>query len=125
MVKVSYERLPILLKMAHDILAVPISTVASESAFSVDGRVLDASRSSLTPKIIEALICGQDWLRSSRHPICVEEKLEDLENFEKGSCKIILILLVLVISYLLTHILLSDLSNLGIGGVGASSSINS
>ncbi|KAL8523755.1 hypothetical protein ACS0TY_013646 [Phlomoides rotata] len=39
--------------------------------------------SSLTPKIVEALICAQDWIRGSRHHICIEEQLEELENFEK------------------------------------------
>ena len=46
--------------MARDVLAVPVATVASEAAFSIGGRVLDAFRSSLTPKIVEALICTQD-----------------------------------------------------------------
>ncbi|KAL8542381.1 hypothetical protein ACS0TY_003302 [Phlomoides rotata] len=69
--------------MARDILAVPISTVAPKSAFSTSGRVLDVFRSSLTPKIVEALICAQDWVRGSRHHICVEEQLEELENFKK------------------------------------------
>ena len=48
--------------MARDILTIPLSTVASESAFSVGGRVLDAFRSSLKPDIVEAVICLSDWL---------------------------------------------------------------
>ena len=70
--------------MARDVLAVPISTVASESCFSTRGRVLDTFRSSLTPKIVEALICTQDWLRSSSADILVEEEINEIENFEKG-----------------------------------------
>lgn len=70
--------------MARDVLAVPISTVASESAFSTSGRVLDSFRSSLTPKIIEALICTSDWLRLAKKPISVEETLDELEKFERG-----------------------------------------
>ena len=48
--------------MARDILTIPLSTVASESAFSVGGRVLDAFRSSLKPDIVEGVICLRDWL---------------------------------------------------------------
>ncbi|KAF2318088.1 hypothetical protein GH714_041429 [Hevea brasiliensis] len=82
--KINSERFPILGKMARDILAVPVSTVASENAFSTGGRVLDPFRSSLTPRIVEALICAQDWTRSSNCPINVEEDLEELEKFEEG-----------------------------------------
>ena len=57
------QRFSILSKMARDILAVPVSTVASEAAFSTGGRVLDAFRSSLSPKIVQAIICAQDWIR--------------------------------------------------------------
>ncbi|KAJ9562424.1 hypothetical protein OSB04_007584 [Centaurea solstitialis] len=81
--KMNGARFPILSKLARDVLAVPISTVASESTFSTSGRVLDNFRSSLTPKIVEALICTQDWLRGPNEPIAVEENLDDLEKFEK------------------------------------------
>ncbi|OWM83068.1 hypothetical protein CDL15_Pgr011750 [Punica granatum] len=59
--------------MAKDILAIPVSTVTSESAFSTSGRVLDQFRRSLIPKFVEALICAQDWLRSSPTPITIEQ----------------------------------------------------
>ena len=74
--------------MAHDLLAVPISIVASESAFSTGGCVLDVFRSCLTPKIVEALICTSDCLRLASSPILVEETLEDLEKFERGKYKL-------------------------------------
>uniref|UniRef100_A0A803MQT2 Transposase n=1 Tax=Chenopodium quinoa TaxID=63459 RepID=A0A803MQT2_CHEQI len=44
------HRYPVLKCIARDILVVPLSTVASESAFSTGGRTLDPFRSSLTPK---------------------------------------------------------------------------
>jgi len=47
--------------MARDLLTMPLSAVASEYAFSVGGRVLDAFRSSLKPKTVEAVICLRDW----------------------------------------------------------------
>ncbi|XP_031108585.1 zinc finger BED domain-containing protein RICESLEEPER 2-like [Ipomoea triloba] len=81
--KVNFARFPILSKLARDVLAIPISTVASESAFNTSGRVLDHFRSSLTPKIVEALVCTQDWLRLPNTPLSIEENLEELERFEK------------------------------------------
>ena len=55
--KLNLERFPTLSRLAHDVLVVLISTVASESTFSTNGRVLDAFRSSLTPRMVEVLIC--------------------------------------------------------------------
>ncbi|KAL0795830.1 hypothetical protein Bca101_067207 [Brassica carinata] len=48
-----------------NVLAVQISSVASKSAFSTSGRILDPYRSSLTPYMIEALICTLQWMLSS------------------------------------------------------------
>jgi hypothetical protein len=61
--KLERTRYPILRQIARDILAIPITTVASESAFSTSGRILSEHRSRLTLKMLEALICGQSWLR--------------------------------------------------------------
>ena len=49
--KVHGPRYPVVAHMASDVLAVPASTVASESAFSTGGRTLDSFRTSLTPKV--------------------------------------------------------------------------
>ena len=82
--KKNKARFPVMAAMARDILAIPSSTVASESAFSIGGRVLDAFRSSLTPRLVEALICSHNWFRSKTIPIDIEEKLEELEALEAG-----------------------------------------
>ncbi|XP_057745028.1 zinc finger BED domain-containing protein RICESLEEPER 2-like [Arachis stenosperma] len=52
----------VLAKIAKDIYAIPVSTVASESAFSTSGRVISPHRAKLKQDIIEALMCGQSWL---------------------------------------------------------------
>ena len=49
------HRFPIVSRMALDMLAIPLSTVASESAFSAGGRHLDPFRSSLTPKVMHLI----------------------------------------------------------------------
>ncbi|XP_012858997.1 PREDICTED: zinc finger BED domain-containing protein RICESLEEPER 2-like [Erythranthe guttata] len=61
--KLYAAKYPIMARMARDILAIPVSSVASESAFSTGGRVLNKFRSSLLPTTVEALICSQDWIR--------------------------------------------------------------
>ena len=62
----------VLAEMTRDILAVLVSTMSSESAFSTSGRMLDQFRSNLGPKTVETLICAQDWLRVSTIYIYVE-----------------------------------------------------
>ncbi|KAG4938937.1 hypothetical protein JHK84_045138 [Glycine max] len=47
--KLNLGRFPILPNMTRDLLAIPISIVASESTFSTGGIVIDPHRSSLTP----------------------------------------------------------------------------
>nr|XP_027120837.1 zinc finger BED domain-containing protein RICESLEEPER 2-like [Coffea arabica] len=55
---------PILSKMAADILAIPITTVASEATFSAGTRVIDSYRASLAPETVEMLMCAGDWCRN-------------------------------------------------------------
>lgn len=57
---------PVLSLLARDVLAMQVSTVASESAFSAGGRVIDPYRSRLDPEIVEALICTKDWIAAAR-----------------------------------------------------------
>ena len=62
--KMNALKFKVLSKMACDFLSIPIMTVASESAFSAGGRVIDPYRSSLGANTIQVLLCGEDWLRA-------------------------------------------------------------
>ena len=46
--------------MARDLLAPPASTVASKSAFSTSGRILDEHRSRLSLETLDSLLCLKD-----------------------------------------------------------------
>ena len=51
---------PILVVMAKQILATPMSTVAMEQQFSASGNILDPTRFSMSPDSIEAQSCLDD-----------------------------------------------------------------
>ncbi|KNA14322.1 hypothetical protein SOVF_108480 [Spinacia oleracea] len=50
--------------MACDILAIPITSITSESTFSAGGRVIEPHRACLGPDTVQMLLCGEDWLRN-------------------------------------------------------------
>ncbi|KAL5845422.1 hypothetical protein ACOSQ4_011380 [Xanthoceras sorbifolium] len=77
---VSRKYYPILAFIAKDVFVMPISTVASESAFSNGGCVLDPFRSSLNPKMVECLICTENWLQAKRSTIVVEVAMPLIQN---------------------------------------------
>jgi len=77
------SQFPILSRMVRDVLATPISTISSESAFNIGGRVLDTLRSSLNPPMAEALICAQNWLRITITQFDGINGNEEFELFKK------------------------------------------
>ncbi|KAL0009737.1 hypothetical protein SO802_004845 [Lithocarpus litseifolius] len=87
--KCNTNKYRILSRLARDVLAVPVSTVASESAFSTGGRILDPFRSSLAPEMVQSLICTQNWLQSSGQ-ISLRQAMDDVELFEDyGKCNVL------------------------------------
>ncbi|XP_066317809.1 zinc finger BED domain-containing protein RICESLEEPER 2-like [Miscanthus floridulus] len=80
--KVNSTRFPILSRLARDLLAIPITSVASESAFSAGGRTLDDFRTSLTPRMVERLVCANDWIRGGNY-VSVEEDTEQMALLEE------------------------------------------
>jgi hypothetical protein len=54
------EVYPILSQMAHDVMVIQVSTIASETIFSAGGRVIDPYHSRLHPEMVQALICTKD-----------------------------------------------------------------
>ncbi|XVF06856.1 hypothetical protein REPUB_Repub06bG0087100 [Reevesia pubescens] len=73
----------VLSKIAKDLLSIPVSTLDSEAACNFGDRALGQFQSSLTPMIVESLICAQNWLQTSQLPVAVEEDLEELEKLEE------------------------------------------
>uniref|UniRef100_A0A2N9GWW6 BED-type domain-containing protein n=1 Tax=Fagus sylvatica TaxID=28930 RepID=A0A2N9GWW6_FAGSY len=77
--KTNSSRYQVLSKMVRDVLAVLVSTVASKLAFSTGGRILDPFRSSLSPDMVQVLVCSQNWLKSSV-PISLRNAMDEEED---------------------------------------------
>ena len=78
--KVAGTRYPTLRRIARDIFAIPITTVASESAFSTSGRVLSEHRSRLTSQMLEALMCSQNWIKNKYKAISLMQFIFSFSN---------------------------------------------
>lgn len=90
--KTNGSKYPTLQAIARDVLAIPVSTVASESAFSTGGRFVSPHRSRLHPKTLEALMCAQNWLCAEFDDADFSNKVgnskfsEDEDIVDEASC---------------------------------------
>jgi hypothetical protein len=57
--KVNSTKFPVFSQIVRDVLVIPITTVASELAFSTGGLVLDPFRSLLASSTVEALVINK------------------------------------------------------------------
>ncbi|KAK2408991.1 zinc finger BED domain-containing protein RICESLEEPER [Trifolium repens] len=81
--KANSTRYPILASIAREVLAIPATTVASESAFSTGGRVVGDYRTCLTPKMVEALVCTQDWFKGASISLFSHEDIDEIHRLEQ------------------------------------------
>lgn len=100
--KMNSSRYRILFQIACDALAIIVSIVASEPAFSTGGCVLDSFRSSLSLNTVEALICTQNQVNDAKkkRPIkfrkCMDN-VEDIDGFEIDTSKNIYFFILFVV----------------------------
>jgi hypothetical protein len=52
---------PIMSILAKDVMSVPVSTVSSESCFTLTSRMIEERRRRLLPATVEILTCIKDW----------------------------------------------------------------
>ena len=76
--KFNCAKFPVLAEMARDVLAMQVSLVASEIAFSTSGRIIDSYRSCLTHYVVEFLMCSEQWLKADIR--CGDAKLVTMEQ---------------------------------------------
>ncbi|KAM3322326.1 hypothetical protein P3S67_003477 [Capsicum chacoense] len=74
---------PVLSRLARDILNIPMSTVASESAFSQGRQQLGDNRHSLGSNAMNVLVCLRDWIRAERRNQGMEPEPSDELKLEE------------------------------------------
>ena len=75
-------RFPVLSILARDILTIPVSTVSLKSAFSTTGRIIEERKTSLTPEMVEMLICLKDWKNASLRMQHTAEDRDLMDQFQ-------------------------------------------
>jgi hypothetical protein len=86
--RVNTAKFPVLSEITQDVLTIPLTFVASKSTFSTRGRIIDHFWIFLAPKIVEALICCHNWLRSSlisKYGASLLPNIEDEESYKLES----------------------------------------
>ena len=79
------SKYPTLQRIARDILAIPVTTVASESAFSTRGRLLSPHCSRFRHDTLEALMCGRNWLWSELKGVPKDATIQNvLDDYEEN-----------------------------------------
>ena len=81
--KFNSNRFPILANIAREVLAILVSAVATEHVINIGRRVLHSYHSSLTPKMLEAHVCLQNWLKGAPSSLFSNEDFEVLK-IEQG-----------------------------------------
>ncbi|CAN1189999.1 Putative AC transposase, partial [Linum perenne] len=58
---------PILQEIARDLLAIRVTSVPLEAAFSAGGRLLDPHRSRLNSLTVEVIMCIRSWIQNAHN----------------------------------------------------------
>ena len=89
--KTNEKKFPMLSIMARDVFSIPITTMASKSAFSKGGCVLSKYRSFILPNDVQMFICTQNWLHG----------FENLGNLIYITFQSFYIILLILIAYII------------------------
>ncbi|TYI91736.1 hypothetical protein E1A91_D02G015400v1 [Gossypium mustelinum] len=81
--RVNSQRFPTLAKMARDFLAIPVSV--SSPCSNIRAMTINPAYSSLDPESMEALVCSQNWLESTKEND--GELHEPMQNMDKRKRK--------------------------------------